>query len=44
VKLILAGKPLNRDDKPKNRSTERSTPSVPRSGKRAGGLEPQTQG
>jgi cell division protease FtsH len=43
VKLVLAGKPLNRDDKPKNRTSERSTPIVPRSGKRAGGLEPQPQ-
>ena len=42
VKLVLAGKPLNRDDKPKTRAAS-STPSVPRAGKRAGGLEPQAQ-
>jgi cell division protease FtsH len=44
VKQILAGKKLNRDDKPKARPTADSTPAVPRTGKRAGGLEPQTQG
>jgi cell division protease FtsH len=44
VKQVLAGKKLNRDDKAKPRPTVDSTPAVPRSGKRAGGLEPQTQG
>ncbi len=44
VKLILDGKSLDREDKPKARPTVSSTPSVPRAGKRAGGLEPQTQG
>ena len=43
VKLVLAGKPLNRDDDGTKRSTNRNTPVVPRTGKRAGGLEPQPQ-
>ena len=42
VKKVLAGEKLNRDEPPKSRPTT-NTPSVPRTGKRAGGLEPQTQ-
>ena len=42
VKLVLAGGKINRDEPPKTRPTS-STPTVPRTGKRAGGLEPQTQ-
>ena len=43
VKLVLAGGKIDRDEKPKSRPTVNSTPSVPRNGKRSGGLEPQTQ-
>ena len=42
VKLVLAGGKINRDEPPKTRPTA-NTPTVPRTGKRAGGLEPQTQ-
>ena len=43
VKLVLAGGKIDRDEKPNSRPTVNSTPSVPRNGKRSGGLEPQTQ-
>ena len=42
VKLVLAGGKINRDEPAKTRPTA-NTPTVPRTGKRAGGLEPQTQ-
>jgi cell division protease FtsH len=42
VKLVLAGGKINRDEPTKTRPTA-NTPTVPRTGKRAGGLEPQTQ-
>jgi cell division protease FtsH len=48
VAKVLKGQPIDRDDKPTRKKTDKSTPSVPRAGAKRGGagagdMEPQPQ-